>query len=254
MNYDLDDLSFEEDTHTYLNPAGLRVPSVTQTLALTGVFDYSMVPPELLERKRIIGNNVHAASAEYDKAGCDTVRMFARLTDDERPYAEGWVHFVRDVRPRWIAIEDRMLRRIGRHELAGTPDRIAIVGRRAWVIDIKCSACKMAGWGLQTADYEMLHTRRASIGAMGRMIVRLSPRGTYNTLTFSDPSDAAAALAALACAHDPQDQTARDTIEAWKANNRIKERETWNGYRNEEGEEQQGQRSRVRPRDYDAQS
>lgn len=254
MTCDLDEISFDVDSHTYRNPDGVVVPSVTQTLSLAGIFDYSMVPPELLERKKIIGTNVHAATAEYDRSGCDTIRMFSMLTEEERPYAEGWVNFVRDVRPRFINIEARMMGKIGGLELAGTPDRIAIIGNRLWVIDIKCSSCNNPGWALQDADYEMLHCNRSTLGVMGRMNVRLSPKGTYNTLTYSDPTDAAAAIAALAIAHDPFDQAARDTIEAWKSNHRIKERESFNAYRNESGEEFQAQRPRLRPRDYDSAS
>lgn len=252
MTYDLDEISFEEDSHTYRNPAGVVVPSVTQTLALAGIFDYSMVPPELLERKRIIGTNVHGWSAWSDTLA--PLQSQPRLTDEEFGYAEGWVKFVSDVRPRFINIEGRMMGYLSGLELAGTPDRIAIIRNRLWVLDIKCSSCNNPGWALQTADYEMLHCKRSFIGFMGRMIVRLSSKGTYNTLTYSDPTDAAASIAALAIAHDPFNQSARDTIEAWKSNHRIKEREPFNAYRNESSEEFQTQRPRLRPRDYDSAS
>ncbi len=190
----LDDFSFEADGHIYRNAEGIVRPSVTQCLSLGGVFDYSMVPPDVLERKRIIGTNVHAWTAEYDREGDADPTA---LTVEEFGYARAWMAFVAVTRPQWMSIEGAMLRTIHGMEIAGTPDRIAIINRRAWVIEIKCTAAFHPGWRLQLAGYEMLHTRQASIGSMGRLAVRLKPDGTYvpNPKPFDDPSDAAAFLA-----------------------------------------------------------
>ena len=49
------DFTFEPERHLYL-VQGRPVPSVTQVLHSAGLAaDYSMVPPDVLERKRIIG-------------------------------------------------------------------------------------------------------------------------------------------------------------------------------------------------------
>jgi hypothetical protein len=54
------EFSFDANRHLYL-VQGRPVPSVTQVLHSAGLgADYSMVPPEVLERKRIIGQFVHA--------------------------------------------------------------------------------------------------------------------------------------------------------------------------------------------------
>lgn len=185
------EFSYEDAEHIYTDNEGIVRPSVTQCLALGGVFDYSMVPIELLERKKIIGNNVHDWTADYD-TGLDPDPT--QLTEEEAAYAQGWIDFVRDTRPEWVAIEQPMMGSIHGTIVAGRPDRIAIINRKLWVIDLKCCAAHHPGWKLQTAGYEMLYTKRPTVGAMGRMSVRLTPDGRYvpNQKPYDDPHDAVA--------------------------------------------------------------
>ncbi len=194
-----DDFSFEEDGHVYRNHEGIVRPSVTQCLALGGVFNYSMVDPAILEHKRIVGTNVHNWTADYD-VGLNPDPM--ALTEEESGYARGWLRFVADTKPQWVEIEKGMLKRVHGIEIGGRPDRIAIIGRRMWVLDIKCTSVEHPGWRLQTALYEMMYTGLFYLGTMGRMAVRLRPDGTYvpNSKPYSDPSDANAAIAFLQCA------------------------------------------------------
>lgn len=104
---------------------------------------------------------------------------------------------------------------------AGTMDRIALIGRRMWVVDIKCSAGKHPGWGLQLADYEMLWTGNHRIGALGRMIVCLLGDGKYRTITYSDPVDAVVSLAAGRWVQNPADEASWITVDNWKKNKGI---------------------------------
>jgi len=61
------DFTFDGDHHLYL-VQGRPVPSVTQVLQATGLgADYSMVPPQVLERKRTIGQFVHQATQYLDE-------------------------------------------------------------------------------------------------------------------------------------------------------------------------------------------
>ena len=195
---DLDlDFSFEQDTHQYRTAAGIVRPSVTESLRMGGVFDYSFVPPEVLAAKAQLGTNVHAWTAEYDSAGDADPTA---LTELEYGYAQAWLAFVRSARPKWLAIEKPMLRPVRGIYVGGTPDRIATIGNRAWVIEIKCTAASHPGWALQTALYEMLWTERADVGILGRMAVRLAPNGKFYPTPYDNPSDAAASIAFIQAA------------------------------------------------------
>lgn len=184
-----DEFSYEDADHTYTDNEGIVRPSVTQCLALGGVFDYSMVPVEVLERKKTIGNNVHAWTADHD-SGLHPDPM--QLTEEEWGYAQGWLKFLADATPQWVEIEKPLMGSVHGTIVAGRPDRIALINRKLWVIDLKCCAVHHPGWRLQTAGYEMLYTKRPTLGAMGRMAVRLTPDGRYipNQKPYDDPRDA----------------------------------------------------------------
>lgn len=203
---ELDDFTFDEDLHEYRNAQNVLRPSVTQVLKICGAIDFSHVPLDLLERKRVIGTNVHKWSADYDRpllnGGIRTDPIDdISLSDEEWGYAQGWMKFCDEVRPKWLHIEQKMLRTVGGIEVGGTPDRICLIGRRLYVVDIKCSACLAPAWRLQTAMYEMMHTGHAKVGVLGRMIVRLTADGKYRPPTIhDDTSDAAGALHMLGAA------------------------------------------------------
>lgn len=217
-----DDFTFEEDRHKYFDGAGLERPSVTGTLKTCEIFDYSMVDPVLLERKRLIGQNVHAWTAEYDRcAGRIELIDPHMLTDEEKAYGYGWPKFIEALRPQFIEIEKGKMGLLGGIRVGGTPDRIALINRRLWVVDIKCSSMMHAGWGLQLADYEMLHTGRDAVGIMGRMVVRLPGNGKWSMRSFPDPVDGTVALAAARWAVNPGDELARSTVVNWRKNMRV---------------------------------
>jgi hypothetical protein len=218
--------TFEQDRHLYRNAAGLVRPGVTSSLTAQGVFDFSMVPPDVLERARLRGKNVHRWCAEYDWCGFIDETWIAV---DEMGYFQAWLNFRRDIKPIILAVEQPMLGLIGGIEVGGTPDVVAWIGTTRYVIDRKCCASRHPGWALQTADYEMLITGRKRLGYMGRMSVQLMPTGKYAiTLYGEDESDAAAAAAAVVLtewdgqANDYNADHARETLAAWKHNHRLK--------------------------------
>jgi hypothetical protein len=214
------DFEYEDEGHVYTAGDGVVVPSVTEGLKRCGIFDYSMVDPALLEFKRQLGSNVHAWTADVDRYGLQHVDPLS-VTPLERGFGQGWLNWTRDVRPKFLAIEEPMMRVLCGCRIAGTPDRIAQIGNRLWVVDIKCSAMTHPGWGLQLADYEAMWTQRTTIGAMGRMIVRLTGDGRYSCKTFSDPLDGVVAMAGLRWVTNPADTASQITVENWKRNMRI---------------------------------
>jgi hypothetical protein len=219
---DSHDFSYDDDLHEYRNAAGLVRPSVTQTLKIGGVVDYSMVPPDILENARRRGSNVHLLTAEFDRHGDID---WTWLQEDEIPYFEAWLKFRRESKFVINEIEQSMLRKIAGMEVGGTPDRVGFLGRNRFVIDIKCCRSKHPGWGLQLADYEMMLTGKPRVGHLGRMIVQLLPTGNYSAFASEDPSDAPAAIAALTLSTTQDHFEAEDamlTLNAWKSNHGLK--------------------------------
>lgn len=219
---DSHDFSYDDDLHEYRNAAGVVCPSVTQTLKLGGVIDYSMVPPAILENARRRGVNVHRLSAEFDRYGEIDETW---LQEDEIPYFEAWKKFRRESGLVICEIEQPMLRPIMGMEVGGTPDRVGYIGRNRFVVDIKCCRAKHAGWALQLADYEMLLTRVSRVGHLGRMVVQLFPTGNYTSIPYDDPSDAPGAIAAVTLATTKdrfEADEARLALSAWAHNHKLK--------------------------------
>ncbi len=199
----LDAFTYEEDGHLYRNARGAVRPSVTQVLRDAGIFDYSRVDPVVLERKRLLGQNVHLCTAEFDREGWVDETW---LAEEAAGYFRAWLRFRRESRCEMLAIEQPMLRSVMGIEIGGTPDRVLRLGGRTYVADIKTCTAQHPGWRLQTALYEMMLTGVPRCGQMGRLVIQLLPDGTYRMPEeYDDPSDAGAAISAL-------------TLATWKAN------------------------------------
>lgn len=198
--------SYEDDTHTYRSEQGIVRPSVTQILKDVGIFDYSRIDPQILERKRRIGSNIHRWTAIYD---CEGSIDEAQLTEDERGYFQGWLRFRKESKFLLGEIAQPILRSIMGIEVGGRPDRTGYLGSTRYVLDIKTCTAKHPGWALQLALYEMLLTGIPRCGRMGRMAVQLFPDGNYEIFCMETPSDAGAAISAL-------------MLSAWKQNNGIR--------------------------------
>lgn len=203
---EMDAFSYEEDTHTYRNGQGIVRPSVTQILKDAGVFDYSHIDPQILERKRRIGSNIHRWTAKYDREG---LLDQSKLAEDEIGYFQGWLRFRKESKFLLDDIAQPTLSNIMGIELGGRPDRTGYLGSMQYVLDIKTCTARHPGWALQLALYEMLLTRIPRCGRMGRMAVQLFPDGKYEIFCMETPSDAGAAISAL-------------MLSAWKQNNGIK--------------------------------
>jgi hypothetical protein len=203
----LDSFSFDYDTHIYRNAAGIVRPSATQALHAVGLYDFSRVDPVVLERKRRIGTSVHRASAEFDREGWVDETW---LEDDEMPYFRAWQAFRRDFHEiEWVHIEVPMMRTVAGIEVGGTPDRIGRLKTAPVVLDIKCASAEHPAWRVQTAIYELMETGHLR-ASMIRMIAQLKPDGKYILRTYTDPTDASAAIACL-------------QLEAWKRNAGLKQ-------------------------------
>ena len=142
-------INFNHETHTYTESRTGKVwPSVTQILKQLGnLFD--SIPPDVLERKRLLGTAVHEACELHDK---DAMEGF-ELHQDVLPYLDQYLCFLSDTGASCVANEQLVFSE--RFKFAGTLDRIYSIAGKRVLCDIKTSATVLMSYGPQTAGYAM---------------------------------------------------------------------------------------------------
>jgi hypothetical protein len=189
------DFTFDGDRHLYL-VQGRPVPSVTQVLQATGLgADYSMVPPDMLERKRIIGQFVHEATQYLDEGSLELESVDLAL----QPYLSAYRQFLRESDFRPQLIEHRIVGSIGGMLCGGTVDRVGVMNGQLWIIDLKCVERLYPGFALQTAGYELLLPKPlVPPFKYTRAVLQLRPDGSYKlSRPYDDPTDLNVFRAAL---------------------------------------------------------
>ncbi len=189
------DFRFDLARHLYL-VHGRPVPSVTQVLHAADLSaDYSTVAPEVLERKRIIGEYVHKATQYLDE-GC----LDLRTVDTEiQPYLAAYQRFVDESGFRPRLIEHRLVGNINGMLCGGTVDREGTMAGKLWIIDLKCIERVYPSFALQTAGYELLLPKPVVPPfRYTRAVLQLKPNGSYKLTTYDDPADFDVFRAALA--------------------------------------------------------
>jgi hypothetical protein len=182
------DLAFDEASHTY-RLEGRVVPSVTQVL--DPLYDFSRVPPEVLERKRQLGTAVHKA-VELDAMGAlDETTVSAELA----PYLSAWRDFQRASGFDVFVTEYRNASQ--RWGFAGTMDLVGALGRDRALVDVKTAALSSPVIGLQTAGYELLVPDELADGhRVRRFALHLTANGP-RVVEHTSATDRSTFLAAL---------------------------------------------------------
>lgn len=202
----IDEFHFEEDGHRYMQN-GRNHPSVTGLLKKYGLIDYSMVKPEVLNKKRDQGVMLHAWTERYDRDGNDDMLV---LPEEAIGYAEAWMNFRRQSGYELIEIEQRLMSDILGVTVGGTPDRVMRIKRtRDLVLDLKFCTSKMPAWSVQTAAYTMMKFKKLTIGNIERCSCQLFPDGRFRLHWYEKESDADAFMCIV-------------SLEAWKANNKVR--------------------------------
>ena len=202
------DFQFEDDSHSYVT-AGRNHPSVTGLLKKYGLISYYMVKPDLLERKRVQGKELHLWTAGFDMSG---VADMLSIAEDAMGYAESYMLFRRESGFEILEIEKPLMSSIYGVIVGGTPDRCMRYKRTHEVtLDLKFCAKKMPAWRVQVSGYEMLKYKTTKLGGMGRerASLMLFPDGKYHLEFYADPADGDA-FKAIA------------SLEAFKQNHGIK--------------------------------
>lgn len=146
---------FEEDIHryTYHRQPVLNVTTIMREHKISA--DWSIVPADLLLKKREIGRAAHIATHYFD----DGTLQIGTVADEVTPYLDAWRRFVEEQEFVPLLLENVLV-----HPgllYGGMVDRFGIVRRLSRgdlpsVVDIKTGDPKDAGAHVQTAAYEQL--------------------------------------------------------------------------------------------------
>jgi len=177
--------TFDAATHAYA--IGSRIiPSVTQVLEEAGLCDLSGIPEAVLERKRLIGSEVHQACQFIDE-GADV-----EVDEAVQPYVYAYEAFLTDTGFKPTLIEHQMVANVRGMHYGMTLDRVGTIGQQEWLLDLKTSYDRQDHWPIQTAAYSV---GIAHEGKRGVLWLRKS--GKYELIEHTDADDAELFLAAL---------------------------------------------------------
>lgn len=182
-----DDVAFDRDLHAYTDTDGARRMSVTQSLAIGGLFDYSMVPAHILERARLRGVQVHQACALIDRG--EPLDDYV-IPDSIAPRIEAYHVFLREMKfipdPDWV--ERPMIVELFGHRVAMTPDVVGMIAGVPTLIERKTNASDHPGWALQTAGYD-LGLKAAGLQIRQRFALRLLDTARYRLIPHEERGD-----------------------------------------------------------------
>lgn len=177
--------TFDPVTHAYTSDAGLRIPSTTQALKMSGWVDFGMIAKDVLENKRGIGEAVHKCAQYFDEGDLDESTVLPEWAG----YLDGWKKFVRESKVNILGTEQRSVGAINGMPFGMTYDRLAIVDGEESLLELKCCANKETYWGLQLASYDMGLPQCATALKRRRYAIQLKKDGDYRLWPFDDLSD-----------------------------------------------------------------
>lgn len=180
------EFTFDPEKHLYA-VKGEVWPSNTQLLKEFGLLDFSNVPPERLEYKRILGTRVHKA--------CEILANCQALDEDQIresmpeiiPYVNAYRKFreIHDFEPNFI--EHRMVSRKWR--FGTTLDQQGPFNGVETMLEIKCSWEIYKANGPQTAGQEIAFTENTGIKIKRRVVLQLKENGSFELHECEDRAD-----------------------------------------------------------------
>jgi len=139
------EVEFDEALHQYTLD-GIVIPSVTQIIKAGGLYpDFSVIPADVLEWKRNLGTQVHAATE------LDDMDNLGDYDPQISGYIQAWREFKAVTGFTPVSIEQRIYHK--QHKYAGTLDRIGIINGENVLLDIKTGPIDLTTVGPQTAAY-----------------------------------------------------------------------------------------------------
>ncbi len=180
-------LTFDKPRHEY-RFNGVVLPSVTQILSM--LTDMSMIPSEILERKRQIGTAVHAA-IEIDLD--PELELDADSIDESwAGYFAGWKRF--QAESGFVMTANEAYVHSAKFGYCGMLDLVGTLPKTGpALIDTKCVAVLYPSVGPQTSAYAMAY----GLPGIKRYALQLTPDGRYNLAPCVSKRDWDVFLAAL---------------------------------------------------------
>ena len=176
MSHEL--IAFDADLHRY-TVDGKIYPSVTTILSFAGVApNFSMIDPQVLEKKRQIGITAHELTQLIDMG-----------QNPEDGYSQSYAKFKVETDFKPVEIELPVYSKT--QGFTGTIDRVGELKGKLCILDLKTSATlDMPYMGPQTAAYELAYREWAEYKkAMPRYILQLKPDGNYKLVQCKDQED-----------------------------------------------------------------
>jgi hypothetical protein len=174
-------LQFNEDLHQYTLD-GKIIPSVTKILSPLN--DFSGIPMDVLERKRMLGTALHKCIDLYLLDDLDT----STIHEDVAPYFNGFLKFMTETGFQVEQSESRVFSKSLRY--AGTFDLIGKLNDSRVLIDTKSVAVLGKSVGPQLAAYEHAHHElNPDLKIKKRFALQLKPDGSYKLPEYKNRQD-----------------------------------------------------------------
>lgn len=127
--------------------AAERVKLATMSAAEVEKFLLSSSSPASTENSAALGSKVHAKAEIISRGG-----MTGDIPDDEMPFIENFIQFVKDFSPTYVEAESSVYSR--KYGYAGTLDAIVTIDGKTHVLDIKTGKSVWPEVALQLAAYK----------------------------------------------------------------------------------------------------
>jgi hypothetical protein len=177
-------LTFNYELHIY-SWDGMPVPSVTQILSDTGIIVLNGWKKSENEIARHFGTAAHRACELQDRNELNLETLDPKL----KPYLDCWNEFKKDYNVKVFRVEVPYYHKA--LIFAGTPDRIALVDGKIYVLDIKTGSSIPKYADMQTAGYKILYCDAEDIPyeRVFRAAVLLNPDGKAKLEVYKAPND-----------------------------------------------------------------
>lgn len=192
---------FDAVNHEY-SYAGVVWPSTTQLLQEFGLVDYSGVPAERLEYKRVLGTAVDLACHYLDKRILDESSLSKPIV----PYVEAYKLFCECTGFEIDEEKSSIPMCSATWAFAGTNDMVGMLDGELVIIDRKCLWQLKQSGHIQTASYKILVEENFKVKIKHRYLLQLKGTGHYELVESKSHEDQNIFLACVVLHH-------------WKKNN-----------------------------------
>lgn len=189
--------TFDEDNHLYRLPDGQIIPGHTRVLDLGGLCPYKFIEPDIIERKGILGKEVHFACHLYDQG--------KKIKVDKRvePRLGAWIDFRKATKFTPILREYRDVYRLNGLAFGMQIDALGLLDGRETLVELKTCAAILPHHGVQLAaqaacvNHTKLTSPDAKFFSRPRVVIQLNADGRWRRFNFEDRNDLQAFRSAL---------------------------------------------------------